>query len=603
MPIKNALSRAASSVIRGKIAKTYPLIVSQPPAKLGKALGGARLLLAAGLLATGAVACNGTIGDGSSGGLGGLGGGNPDRYEPDQQGDGVLESSRNQCAKLGAGIHPGESPIRRLTKYEYNRTVQDIFDITTEPANEFPPEAKALGFAEIADAQTVTVLLAESYWNSSKDLALGPTADLTKLLGCEVSSAGCVDSFITKFGRIVYRRPVADAELLRFKAVYDWGQQKLSAREGVQMMIEVMLQSPDFLYRPEFGESNSAGDIVPLSSYEIPPRLSYLMHGSMPDESLRAAADDDQLKNKEEIYAQAKRLLDQERTRSTYQHFFGQWLALEDVGHIERDATVYPGWTANTPKLLREETESFVDHVIFDGDGSFKTLLTAPYTFMNKELADFYGVSGPSGSEFEKVNTDPTQRAGLLTHGSLLAHHAQALQTSPVHRGKFIRETVLCQTLAPPPDDIIIVPPDLDPNLTTRERFSAHSDDPKCAGCHFLLDPVGLGFEHYDAVGRWRDEENGKAIDATGELFNTDVDGKYSGGVELATKLSESDDVSSCAVKNWVRYAYGRSESPEDACSLVDLGLAFSKADFSVHELLLQLTQTDAFLYRKAVTP
>jgi hypothetical protein len=150
---------------------------------------------------------------------------------------------------------------------------------------------------------------------------------------------------------------------------------------------------------------------------------------------------------------------------------------------------------------------------------------------------------------------------------------------------------------------LVIVPPELDPNLTTRERFSQHSADPECAGCHKLMDPIGLGFEHFDPVGRFRADENGIAVDDAGELFGTDVDGKFSGPVELGNKLAASEQVAGCMTRQWVRFAHGRSETGYDACSLAELGDAFLESNYDIKQLVLALTQTDAFLYREEVTP
>jgi hypothetical protein len=366
--------------------------------------------------------------------------------------------------------------------------------------------------------------------------------------------------------------------------------------------MEVILQSPDFLYRPEWGEGAPQSGAVRLSSWEMATRLSYLLLGSMPDGELLAAAEADELKTAAQIRAQAERLMASEQAHEAIATFHSQWLHLEEVAHIERDPAVYEGYGDHIPELFVEETLAFIDHVIFEDDASLRTLLTAPYTLANNELANFYGLAGPQGSAFEVVATG-ADRGGLLTQGSLLAHHAQPLQTSPVHRGKFVRESFLCQFPPAPPDDLIIVPPDLDPDLTTRERFNQHSADPECAGCHKLMDPLGLGFEHFDSVGRYRAEENGLSINASGEIIDSDVDGEFYGAVELGQALSESSQVASCMTKQWIRFAHGRSESPGDACTLSQLGDAFESSDFNIRELVVALTQTDAFLYRTEVTP
>lgn len=514
----------------------------------------------------------------------------------------TVSELRAICDDLGNGPHPGPAPLRRLTRAEYNSTVADLLGDESNPGDRFPPEARALGFHGVADGQNVSVVLAEDYQSAAQDLAVSATADLDGLLGCDPEQAACVEDFISEIGGAAYRRPMTDAEVARLVPVFEWGRDNQSVTDGVQMVLEVLLQSPDFLYRPEFGEEEVGTGVVRLSSHEIATRLSYLLLGSMPDEELIAAAEADELRTAEQIRIHAERLLTNPRAKQAFGSFHSQWLNLEEVAHIERDPGVYEGYTDEIPELFVEETERFIEHVIFEDDGSLRTLLTAPYTMANATLATFYGLAAPSGDGFEVVTTG-AERAGLLSHGSLLAHHAQPLQTSPVHRGKFVRESLLCQFPPPPPADLIIVPPELDPNLTTRERFNQHSADPECAGCHKLMDPIGLGFEHFDPVGRFRADENGIAVSDAGELFGTDVDGEFNGPVELGARLASSEQVAGCMTRQWVRFAHGRSETGYDACSLAELGDAFLASDYDIKQLVLALTQTDAFLYREEVTP
>jgi Protein of unknown function (DUF1592)/Protein of unknown function (DUF1588)/Protein of unknown function (DUF1587)/Protein of unknown function (DUF1595)/Protein of unknown function (DUF1585) len=511
--------------------------------------------------------------------------------------------TKSECQKLGTSLNPGPSPLRRLTRDEYDSTIADLAGDTSKPGSDFPPEARALGFNNIADAQTVTSLLAESYKTAAEGIADRATKTGSTLLGCSETDATCVDGFIQRFGSRAYRRPLAADEATRLHAVYAWGQQNTTALDGVRMVLEVLLQSPDFLYRPELGSGEASSGVLHLSSYEMATRLSYFLRGSMPDQTLLDEAAADRLKTPEQVLAQAQRLLSDPRARETFKSFHRQWLDLDRTSTIERDPKVYAGYTDAIPGLLKQETETFIDHVIFEDGGKLSTLLTAPYTFANSTLASYYGLTPPAGDAFAKVDTNPAQRKGLLTQGSLLALQSGTLQTSPVHRGKFVRESLLCQFLPPPPANLVITPPEVDANSTTRQRFAKHSADPVCAGCHGQMDPVGLGFEHFDPSGRWRDMENGLPIDATGNLILTDVDGAFDGAAALADKLASSEQVADCMMKEWTRFALGRSETTEDACTLERTKTKFAGADHDIKQLVLALTQTDAFLYRKAVAP
>lgn len=510
---------------------------------------------------------------------------------------------KSECERLGAGLNPGPSPLRRLTREEYDNTVAELASDSSKPGKDFPPEARALGFNNIADAQTVTTLLAEAYKTAAEGIAERASKNVSGLLGCSETDGACVDGFIQRFGSRAYRRPLAADEAQRLRKVYDWGQANTTALDGVRMVMEVLLQSPDFLYRPELGAGEAGPGVLHLSSYEMATRLSYLLRGSLPDQLLLDEAAADRLKTPEQVLTQAQRLLADVRARDTFKSFHRQWLELEAVGGIDRDAALYAGYTDAIPGLWQQETETFIDHVIFEDGGRLETLLTAPYTFVNRELAAFYGLAAPAGDAFARVTTDSAQRLGLLTQGSLLALQSKPQQTSPVHRGKFVRESLLCQFLPPPPANLVITPPELNPSLTTRQRFGQHASDPNCSGCHEQMDPLGLGFEHFDAVGRWRDTENNLPIDATGKLIRTDVDGDFDGAAALAGKLANSEQVADCMMKEWARFSFGRSETVEDACTLERTKAKFAAANHDIKQLVLALTQTDAFLYRKAVVP
>ncbi len=278
---------------------------------------------------------------------------------------------------------------------------------------------------------------------------------------------------------------------------------------------------------------------------------------------------------------------------------------LTHMDSVTKDAGVYPAFRGSLRPLWKQEIQAFIEHVVMEGDGSLQTLLTADYSFMNEELASFYGddvLDLVTGSEFRKVQLDPGRRAGLLSTAGLMATHANLNQSSPVFRGKFVREQLMCDTLPLPPNDLVIEPPELDPNKTTKEQFEEIGANPACSGCHALMNPIGFIFEHYDGIGLWRDQQNGKAIDATGEVVLTeDIDGSYDGAVELAHALADSTQVQECVSSQWFRFAYNRTVTPEDTCSLEQLNQVFADSGFDIKTLLVELTQTNAFLYRRTV--
>lgn len=501
----------------------------------------------------------------------------------------------------GLEVMTGPSPIRRMTHFEYNRTVYDLLGETESPADTFGAEEEALGFNNNAANLVTSVALAQKYMLAAEDIAERATEPLSKNVPCdpvEIGEDACADQFIDSFGPRAFRRPLAEAERQMMRDLFDIGKAD-GFREGIEMVIEAALQSPRFLYRVEFGvPDESGGGVARLDDWEMASRLSYFLWGSMPDEELFAAAAAGELHEPEQIEAQARRLLKDPRARAAVENFHRQWLDYDRIANVGKDATLFPEWSTAVGDLMLEETRSFLEYAVFDGGGDLQTLLGAPVTFLNQELAEFYGVDGVMGDAFQLVEVDPGERAGLLTMGTLLTINAHSNQTSPVHRGKLVREQFLCDIMPAPPPDVDITVPEPTPGSTAKELFAQHSEDPSCNGCHRLMDPIGFGFENYDAVGRFRTTENDEPIDATGEIVDSDIAGTFDGAVDLAGKMASSGEVEQCYALMWFRYGYGRGESKDDDCTLDALGTAFEESGGDIGELLVALTQTDAFLYR-----
>ena len=508
----------------------------------------------------------------------------------------------------GGIADPGPAPIRRLTRFEYNATVRDLLGDTTEPAKNFPAEEESFGFTNNANVMGVTPVLTEQYLAAAERLALNalgrdalPTCEL-KLEG----EAVCATSFIKKFGLRAFRRPLTAEETDDLLAVFAEGKaQTAEYRGGIRFVLTAMLQSPAFLYRVELAEGpiDPSAKAVPLGQYELASRMSYLFWGSMPDDALFAAAAAGELASKEQIEAHARRMLGDPRAEKMVTHFHEEWLGLSHLQNLIKDATVYPEFTTELRNDLAKETETFLREV-FWRDGTLEAFFGAPYTFVTPRLASFYGLPAPSGSGFVRVDTSSAHRAGFLTQGAFLALESKPNQPSPIHRGKFVREKFLCDLLPPPPNNIIIKPPEVKPGSTSRERFEQHTKDATCRQCHQLMDPIGFGFENFDGIGKYRTEEAGKPVDARGELLLTsDINGTFVGVPELANKLGTSQQVADCVVTQWFRFGYGRTAQKDDACTIDRLKKTFAASKHDVRELLIQLALTDSFRYRKPVTP
>ncbi len=548
------------------------------------------------------VACTGTFGDVPRAGSGGTSAG--------VVGPAVLEGkSPEEVLASCATPSPGRSPLRRLSNAEYRNTITDLFAnvpavVALVPAatSGFPSEPESLGFRNSGDYLTVPSLVGQKYLDAAEQIAEA-AANATNFVTCAngKQDATCATSFINSFGKQVYRRPFADDDTARYVALY---QKAISSgydfKTGIEWIVFAMLQSPQFLYRFELG-SAPMGDYAKPTPYEIATRLSYIYLQSMPDAALFAAADKGELSTPAQIEAQARRLLADPKGGRLLD-YFDQWLDTDTLPDMVRDATAYPNLDPTLPALLQGETRAFVADLLASPTGTFEALFTAPYTFANAALAKHYGLSGPTGSNFVRV--DAPRRAGVLTQGMMLAHD-KATRTSIVRRGLKIRTDVLCQIVpAPPPNVDLSVLDKTAGGVSQRDRLEQHRTNPSCAGCHTLMDPIGVVFEGFDAVGRPRTvDEMGLPVVLASQLSGTrDADGPVADPTELGQKLAHSDQVRGCYVTNTFRFFYGREVEQADACSMARLLVDFKGADYNLTELLVALTRTDAFLYR-GVTP
>jgi hypothetical protein len=590
-----------------------------------KQLTGARVIGVAGALA--AAACAGDIGDAASAGSGGVDPA-PSAAAPERRGgpgDGTVAPgglAGGPAPAAGGPAAPanlappscaspgGPAPVRRLTRREYNNTVRDLLGDTSEPADQFAADGVVGAFESNAES-VVTSLLAADYESAAETLA--SRLDVDSILPCRPAPGGagdeaCARTFIGVFGKRAFRRPLAAAEIDRYVRLYAGARGRgHDFAGGVRLVVQAFLQSPHFLHHIERGGAGGAvGAAAPLSPHELASRLAYLLWQTMPDAPLVALADAGRLGSPDELEREARRLLADPRARRSLRAFYTQWLELGELDGLQKSTTAFPLFRTrpDAGKLMRAETEAFVDAVLWDGDGRLATLLAAPFSFVNSVLAGIYGLAGVTGEALRRVALDPRQRAGVLTQPGFLAHNAYSEQTSPVHRGKFVRERLLCQEIPSPPPDFNPQLPEPNPELTTRQRYQVHLDDPYCGPCHRLMNPLGLSMESYNAIGRFRLTEGGLPIDATAELTGTrDADGRYDGLVELAGRLAKSADVRDCAARSWFSFALGRREAAADRCAIDRLAADFSASGGDLRALVIASVRNDAFRFRAPLAP
>ena len=285
--------------------------------------------------------------------------------------------------------------------------------------------------------------------------------------------------------------------------------------------------------------------------------------------------------------------------------FVREWLEVGRLTSVPKDAALFPEWNADIRGAMGMEFDRYVAQVAYGSEaeaGTLPALLSTPLAFVNDKLAAFYGLPLPATRDaqgFGAVTTPEAERRGLLTLGAVMTTHARPDSSSPVHRGKLIRERVLCQKLQPPPPGIVVQPPPVDPSLSVRERYAAHSANGTCQGCHKLIDPVGFGFEHFDGVGRYRERDANRPIDASGEIIQSGAtDGTFAGAAELTELLANSEEVERCFATQWMRYAYGLPEQQQLECAKDELGDGFVAQGGSIRDLLLHTTRIAHFRTR-----
>lgn len=466
-----------------------------------------------------------------------------------------------------------------------------------DPLAGFPPDTRPEGFLfdDHGPGRVVTSVLMDEIARAAASLARG--ADLAKLVTCDrADRAGCGATFVRGFGKRAFRRPLSDAEVQRYTKLVTAA---ADFDAGARAAIRTLLTSPSFVYRSEVGEPKGNGTFA-LTPWETASALSYLFWGTMPDGELFDAAERGELASPAGIEKQARRLLASPRARETVATFAEQWLGAENVPELTRNEQLYP-FPADLRAAMREETRRFVAHVVFDGSHRLDELFTADYTFANERLAAHYGLSGVKGAELRQVKYDGPMRSGLLGHGSMLAITSHSDQTSPIRRGLFVRQRLLCQEFPPPPPNAGGVPK-VDPAATTRERFAQHTSNPFCKSCHQYIDDVGFGFERFDPIGRLRDSEAGKPIDAKGDMNDVEGFGKgthapFSDTRELGRVLAASEAAKACVVRQVYRFARGHLD--DDVCQVAPIQQRFIEHGGDLRELLVAVTTDPAFVLRK----
>jgi Protein of unknown function (DUF1592)/Protein of unknown function (DUF1588)/Protein of unknown function (DUF1587)/Protein of unknown function (DUF1595)/Protein of unknown function (DUF1585) len=507
--------------------------------------------------------------------------------------------------------------VRRLTHSEYNNTVGDLLGDQSQPASGFPNEDFVNGFKNQQEAQGVSPLQAEAYSKAAERLARAAFrgGDQHGLIPRRPESqidAVSIDEFVRKFGLKAFRRPLTDSETSLYSALFlEEAGRTRSFHSGASMVIEAMLQSPHFLFRIERGANS------PNAQFDMASRLSYFLWGTMPSDELLRDAGEGKIATVERIEATARRMLEDPRARRAMDEFLAQWMRFDRVREATRDRRRFREFNAEVAAAMVEETRRLFNHLVWN-DQNFMEFFSANYTFVNSDLARLYGLPLPD-EEFAKVAYPPDSgRSGVLGHGSFLVLTSKPAETSPTARGLFVRNHFLGQEIPPPPAGVNAVLPNLTEAapLTNRQRLAVHLNSESCASCHRLIDPIGLGFEQYNAIGVFhkkavlqfpgaRGEEARPRrttvkeldVDTTGYIQGID-DSAFSTPRQLGRLLADSKTCQKAIVKQFFRYAFGRQDTVDDQPVIDSLLARFRDSGFHFRELIVALVTSELFLQK-----
>ncbi|MCH9685552.1 MAG: DUF1592 domain-containing protein [Deltaproteobacteria bacterium] len=516
--------------------------------------------------------------------------------EPGSGGDGIQLPGADEPGQDGevAEVQPPERvQLRRLTRANFLASLEDLLGPRVELPSALEPDLVVELFANVGASESVFSELGteqlEAAARAVAEQVVDDPAWRAELVGCEPSGAECLEDFIPRFGRAVFRRALTAPELARYQTL---AQDIIEVRgdpwEAVEGVVTALLASPHFVYVVELGEPDPEDDErLRFTSVEMASRLSLALWGSGPDEELLAVAEAGQLVDPEVIAAQAERMLADPRARRGMGRFFAEWLGLDVLEGTTKDAALFPMADAQLFASMRGQVERMVEDTVFNG-GSLRDLIAGRETFIDARLAELYGVPVPDAVDADGFGAvtlpHDGDRRGILGTGAFLASQSRRTRTSPTLRGLWVQTRLRCNELPPPPPDVETDLPDGtdDANKTLREILEEHRSNPVCAGCHSLMDPIGLALENFDAVGAWRDADRDHAIDASVDLEGVALDGLG----QLAEHIADDPALATCVVRQLYRYSTGHLEAEQEQPAIEALAEVLADGDFDLVEFM-----------------
>lgn len=535
----------------------------------------------------------GATGQGSGGTVGGTGatvGGTGGTA-----GSGGASSTTLPPLPTGAACRVGV-PLRRLTETQFRNALRDTFDNQATLPADFAlatvgsPES---GFSTDPSYNAVDLSVAREFDRGAEAAALSIVDKLSAIVSCASSAnQACATTFISQVGRRAFRRPLTSAESALFLRAYQLATGTDAFKDGIAAVVTTMLQSPQFLYQAELGTpATGETGVQALTPYEVASRLSFLLWDSIPDDTLLNSARDGKLATSADVRAAADRMLADSRARPTIVRFAREWIHL-DVPRPGADRPD-PLYTQALSTAMQTELDTFIGTSFLTAGTNLKTFLTSSAAFGNATVRTFYEQNGGVGP-----------RSGLLTQPAVLTGIANPAESSPIRRGVFVRRKLTCETFPSPPADAAAVESAiaLPANANNRARSVQRNMNERCKACHSMIDPLGLAFDSFDQLGRYRTvNRDGTAVDASGDFVNPpspDLAGRFSTLPELGTRLGASPVVQQCVARQFFRFNYGHLDSTADDCAIKGMVDRW-KPGMDLRTLLLETVSADEFRFRR----
>lgn len=504
---------------------------------------------------------------------------------------------------------PGPAPLRQITPVQFLSSANALLKMSLPSTvlDPLPPGGTFDGYTGQAEGQANDRVLVEGYSLAAEAVAKlwfqGTDAQRYAIIACNPptpTDAACLKQVSESLAERAFRRAVEPGELDTLVAAAAAAQLRENRfSSGVRVVIEGLLQAPSFLYRVEEGAPGTTHpQFRQLDSWAVASRLSFSLTDSIPDDELAAAARANALQTRDQVMAQARRLIETPAAQETLTRYFDEWALVTELPNEKRDAAAHPGFTPQIAQDMQRELELNFAALAFS-DRSMKELLTLDRTFVSPGLAQFYGLTLPAGSStgFVSASLDDHRR-GLWSLGGMLSAGQRLVDTAPVHRGRTVRERFFCEPVPPPPAGVSDqVPPSSAVAVTTRQRMEQHMASPSCAGCHRYLDGMGFGLEKFDATGRWREQEKGVDIDDRGALVTADGTKDFRGAVELSRLLGEDPQVMECMVRQLFVRTVGRAYVDTDLRTVRLLSGNWAKGGYRFKELAVAMLADDALRF------